>query len=115
MPYLGLDIAAAGALALRRRDGAGWAGTGGSASGMVFCRFVRLDGTVLAGSGSGTGAGLGSRAGVFRFRDGGGGRLDAAGAGGGGAEGPAEDSGEPAALAEARVTRELEEDMSTRS
>jgi hypothetical protein len=112
MPYLGLDIAA-GVLALRRRDGAGWAGAGGSASGMVFCRFVRLDDTVLADSGSGTG--LGSRAGVFRFRDGGGGRFDAAGGGGGGAEGPAEDSDEPAALADARVTRELDEDMSTRS
>jgi hypothetical protein len=78
----------------------------------VFCRFVLLDDVALAGSGGG-GAGLGSRAGALRFRDEAGGRLDVAGAGACTAEDPGEDSEERAALADARVMRELDEDMST--
>lgn len=79
---------------------------------IVFCRFVLRDDAALTGSGDG-GSGLGSRAGALRFRDEGGSRLDVAGAGACTAEDPGEDSEEPAALAEARVIRELDEDMST--
>jgi hypothetical protein len=110
LSYLGLDIATERFAFLRRGRGA-WAGWGASASDAVFCRLVRLDEGGFTGSGSG--AGLGSRTKALRFRDAVGGRVDGAGAGAGTAEVPAEDSEELAALADARVIRELEEDMST--
>lgn len=111
MSYLGLDITAGVLPFLRRFEAAGGGGGGGSGSDTVFCRLGRREDGGFAGSGSS--AGLGSRAGAFRFRDGGGGREDEAVAGTGAVEGPAVVSDELAALADARVTRELEEDMST--
>lgn len=97
-------------MAFLRRGRAAKADGGGSVSDIVFCRLVLLEAEVFAGSVSR--AGLGSRPGTFRFRDGGGGRIDGTGADARTAEVPAEDSGELAALADARVIRELEEDIS---
>lgn len=110
---MGLDITA-GVLPFRRRIGAVGAGGGGSDSTAVFCRLGLREDEGFAGSISG--GGLGSRAGAFRFRDGGGGRFAGGATGSIGARAPVdapEDiSAELAALAEERVTRELEEDMS---
>jgi hypothetical protein len=113
MTYLGLDITA-GVLPFRRRVRAAGVGGGGSRSEIVFCRLGLREDDGFAGSISG--GGLGSRAGAFRFRDGGEGRFAGGATGSVGARAPVEalveDSDELAALAEARVTRELEEDMS---